>query len=247
MAKHAIDHVLADDLWQELGDDQPVVVPGRQAPRRLEHLGRAAEPFAAHVVDRAVVEGGEGAMQPRDDQVLVVARVADDRRAVRPTREVLEEAAAFKLELDVVGWVVELLLGHEAGPVDRIQIQARRAVVARRLWFSRLGKPGVGIEGHVVVEELAEERRPRRVGRVVGVVDAQRRIDDQLLWAGLERVPGVEEAAGLAQLAQRRLDLRALPRERRQPEDPTEVLGRGGTRARVPRALASASPPRRPD
>jgi hypothetical protein len=77
-----------------------------------------------------------------------------------------------------------------------------------------------------VVEELAEERRPRRVVRVVGVVGAQGQIDDQLLGPGLERVLGVEQAAGLAQLAQRRLDLRALLRKRRQPEDPTEVLGR---------------------
>ena len=53
-------------------------------------------------------------MQPRDDQVLVVARVADDRRAVRAARQVLEEAAALELELDVVGRVVELLLGHRA-------------------------------------------------------------------------------------------------------------------------------------
>jgi hypothetical protein len=77
-----------------------------------------------------------------------------------------------------------------------------------------------------VVEELAEERRPRRVVRVVGVVGAQGQIDDQLLGPGLERVLGVEQPAGLAQLAQRRLDLRALLRKRRQPEDPTEVLGR---------------------
>ena len=83
---------------------------------RLEYVGRVAEPLAAQQVDRAVVEGGEGAMQPGDDEVLVVARVADDRRAVRAAREILEEAAAFELELDVVGWVVELLLGHDPAP-----------------------------------------------------------------------------------------------------------------------------------
>jgi hypothetical protein len=66
---------------------------------------------------------------------------------------------------------------------------------------------------------------PAVVG-VVGVVGTQRQIADQLLGPGLERVLGVEQAACLAQFAQRRLDLRALPRERRQPEDPTEVLGR---------------------
>ena len=101
---------------QELVDDQPVVVPGGQAARRLEHFGRVADALAAHVVDRAVVEGREGAMHPGDDQVLVVARVADDRRAVRAAGQVLEQAAAFELELDVVGWVVELLLGHRSRP-----------------------------------------------------------------------------------------------------------------------------------
>ena len=65
---------------------------------------------------------------------------------------------------------------------------------------------------------------------------------------GRERVVGVEQAAGLAQLAQRRLDRRALLRERRQPEDPPEVLGRQEPApARRGAASAPASPPRRRD
>jgi hypothetical protein len=36
-----------------------------------------------------------------------------------------------------------------------------------------------GIEGHVVVEELTEEGRPRRLARVVRVVGAQRAVDDE--------------------------------------------------------------------
>ena len=77
-----------------------------------------------------------------------------------------------------------------------------------------------------MVEELAEERRPCRLTRVVGVVRAQREVDNQCLGPRRERIGGIEQAAGLAELAQRRLDLRALLGERRQPEDPPEMLRR---------------------
>jgi hypothetical protein len=75
-------------------------------------------PLAAHVVDCAVVEEQERAVQSGDDQVLVVARVGDDRAAVRATRQVLEAPAALDLQLDVVDRVVQRLVGDGAGAVD---------------------------------------------------------------------------------------------------------------------------------
>jgi hypothetical protein len=42
------------------------------------------------VVDRSVVEEDESAVQPGDDQVLVIARIGNDRGAVRQARQVLE-------------------------------------------------------------------------------------------------------------------------------------------------------------
>ena len=55
---------------------QPVVVPGRQPPRLRERLLPRAGPRRAGLLDGAVVEADEGAVQPGDDQVLVVARIA---------------------------------------------------------------------------------------------------------------------------------------------------------------------------
>ena len=111
--------------------DQPVVVPGREPARLREHVHRVAQaPLLADVVDRVVVEEQERAMQPGDDHVLVVARIADDRGAVGAARQILEDAAALDLELDVVAGVVELLLRDRAGAVDRVEVERRSAEVA---------------------------------------------------------------------------------------------------------------------
>ena len=222
-------------------DDHPLVVPGREPARLREDVHRVGQlPLLADVIDRMVVEEQEGAVQPRDDQVLVVARIADDRASVRAARQVLEGPAALHLELDVVGGVVELLLRDRPGAVDRVQVERRRAEVARVGRIGGLCEPRCGVEGHVVVDELAEEGRPRRVAGVVGIVGAQRGVDDQRLGSRRQRIGGVQQAAGPAQLAQRRLDLRRLPRERRQPEDPPEVLGAGRRR------VGAGPVPRRP-
>ena len=195
--------------------DQPLVVPRRQPARLGEDVERLAElPLLPDVVDRTVVEEEERAVERRDDQVLVVARIADDRPAVRAARQVLVDAAALDLELDVVGGVVQLLLRHRARAVDRVEVERGRAEVARALGSGRAPERRARVEGHVVVEELAEERRARRLARVVRVVRAQRQVDDQRLRPGRQRVVRVEQPARLAELAQRRLDLRALLRER---------------------------------
>src|SRR3954452_12551289 len=55
-------------------------------------------------------------------------------------------------------------------------------------------------------------------------------------WAPPRGVGGVEQAAGLAKLAQRHLNLRAVRCERRQPEHPPEMVGAGG------RCCAGAAP-----
>ena len=119
-------------------------------------------------------------MQPGDHQVLVVARVGDDR-GVRPSsaRQVLEQAAELDPQLVAVGRVVELRARDRALAVDGVEVERRRARVRR---VSRLGRHAQRrgrVEGDVVVDELAEERRPCRVRRVVRVVRAQARIGDQ--------------------------------------------------------------------
>ena len=80
-------------------------------------------------------------MQAGDDHVLVVARIADDRGAVGAPRQVLEQAAALDLQLDVVAGVVQLLLGDGAGAVDRVEVERRRAEVARVLRVGGVRQP----------------------------------------------------------------------------------------------------------
>ena len=57
--------------------------------------------------------------------------IADDRGAVGAARQVLEQPAALDLELDVVDRVVQLLLRDRPGAVDRVEVERRRAEVAR--------------------------------------------------------------------------------------------------------------------
>ena len=86
-AEHVVDHRLPDELRQELVQHEPLVMPRRQPARLREHTRRLLELLlVAHVVDRAVVEEQERALQPGDDQVLVVARVGDDRARRRRRR-----------------------------------------------------------------------------------------------------------------------------------------------------------------
>jgi hypothetical protein len=111
-------------------------------------------------------------------------------------------------------------------PIVEIERRSARVEGIRRVGGAR--QPRGGVEGHIVVEELPEERRPSRVTRVVGVVGAQGEVDDQCLGPSRERIRGVEQAAGPAELAQRRLNLRALRCERRQPEHAPETVGTDG-------------------
>ena len=75
-----------------------------------------------------------------------------------------------------------------------------------------------------MVEELAEERRTGRVRGVVRIVRAQRQVHDQLPRPCRQRVVRIEKPTRLAELDQRSLDPSALPGERRQAEDPPELI-----------------------
>ena len=132
-----VHHRLADEQRQELLQQHPVVVPGRQLPRLLERCGPCVT-VVAGPVDRLVVEEHEGTVQTRDHHVLVVARIGDDRR-VRPLRPlmVLEQAAEPDRQLVVVGGVVQLRARHRTGAVHRVEIEGRRARVGGRARIRR--------------------------------------------------------------------------------------------------------------
>jgi hypothetical protein len=118
-----VDPALANEEWQELVEDQPVVVPRQQPPGAGEYLVGVGVPLAAHLVDGVVVEEQERRVQAGDDQVLVVSRITDDRGVVRRPRQILEQAAALDPELDRVGRVVEMWADSRPPAVDRVEVE----------------------------------------------------------------------------------------------------------------------------
>ena len=90
------------------------------APARTRRPPDARRPQR---VDRLVVEEDERAVQPRDDHVLVVSRIAEDRADVRRARQVLEEPAGLDLQLRAVDRVVQLRRADRPASVDGVEIE----------------------------------------------------------------------------------------------------------------------------
>ena len=135
-------------------------------------------------------------MQLVDEQVDVVARVADQREALLVARHVV--AARPEQQLRRVVALVEVGAADGPAAVEALEVQARRAEVAQPVLLGvRAQRRAVG--GDVVRDELADERPAGRDGRVVRVLDL----------LGLGAVAG---PAGRADHVQQRL----VGRERRQ-------------------------------
>jgi hypothetical protein len=76
-------------------------MPGREpACFAIDLLGRQAPVVSGDIVDRVVVEQEERGMQTRENDVLVVARVAQNRRSAGRARQILEQSAVLDDELD---------------------------------------------------------------------------------------------------------------------------------------------------
>ena len=188
-------------------------------------------------------------MQPADDHALVVARITQQRAvgpvAVADAGNVLMHPAGAELQLrpDRPVRVLHIQVRTDPGAAAeyRIQIQRRRARVARDQRVLRHAERRGLIERDVVIDELPHERRPRRHGRVIrigpvrirrGRVAVHARVDDQRLRSGRQLIPGVHDPAPLADLQQRGADGVIRLREWRQVrEDPAEV---DATRRRSP-------------
>jgi hypothetical protein len=171
------------------------------------------------------VEQQDRGVQSGEHQVLVVARIGDDRRVVRLPRQILEKTAALDAEFVTVGRVVERWGAGRAAAVDGVEIESGRPRVARRGRLQRDREPGGLVKGDVVVEELTDEGGPGRVRRVVGVAGAERRVGEQVHRPLLQGVLCVEDPTGASHVhqggAQRR---RVQVGERRQVEDPPEPV-----------------------
>ena len=158
--------VLAADRLQEVLEDGVLVVPADEA-LHVGELRFLAEARGLEVGD-LVVELQEGRLELRDDRVLVVARIADERALrlaslgrvardvalVRHAAGVACERAAEEHVQAVVAVEIRLVVG--AAAVDGVEVEARRAEVDQRVGGVRLLQTAGRVEGDVVVEELPE-------------------------------------------------------------------------------------------
>ena len=146
-------------------DHGPLVVPPGQPARGLEHPF-ATDALRPRVIDDPVVELGDGLVQLDDDQVLVIARLRDDRPAVAVTRHVLYAVDIRRhQQLVAVGGIVELGLTRRSAPVDRVEVVARRPEVDGGIGVRLLLRERRVVERDVVVDELPDEREPREQAR----------------------------------------------------------------------------------
>ena len=135
----------ATDPGQEVGADHPLVVL-RDVPRAARGEALRRRRRARQRVDDAVVEADEGEVRLGDGQVLVVARIGDDRRPLSATVSALGaragqvEAVAWPriarrgASVPIFRWTPSLVeLGRRrvvrAGTVERVEVEARRAAL----------------------------------------------------------------------------------------------------------------------
>jgi len=155
--------------------DHPLVVLGDELAGRREPLGGRHR--ARQRVEHAVVEADHRAVGLADREVLVVARVGDDRLALGILgraraaweveaglgRDAVDRLGRAGLEVHAVG-LVELrrlrVLG--AGAVERVEVEAGRARLQQHARVDLRPEHHVRlVERQVVVDELAEIREAR--------------------------------------------------------------------------------------
>ena len=210
----------------------PVGVPGGR---------EAGKVVLGELVQDAVVEEDVPAVQAGDDHVLVVARIAQQRRvaAVRVghARDILVNAAGAELELRPDRSVrilhVQVRSQARAAAEHRVQIERRRTRIGREQRVLGDAQRRGLIERDVVVGELPHERRAGRHRRVIRVgpvgirgrgVSVDGRIHDQRLRPGAQLIARIEDPTRPADVHQRRANcVRGIRKRRQIGEDPPEV------------------------
>ena len=176
VAEHVVERRRPADARQEVMAQHPLVVLGDELARLREALCRRQR--GGEAVDDAVVEADERQVGLRDHEVLVVARVGDDRPplglgvgalAARQVEPVHRGVAADRGRLAVaqvhqIGLVEPRRLGVlRPGAVHRVEVQRRRAALQQRGRVDRGAEHHRRlVEGQVVVDELAQVGEPGR-------------------------------------------------------------------------------------
>src|SRR5262249_2945686 len=127
------------------------------------HLRGAPEDFSsvdtlfAQAIDHAIVKAQKSKLKLGDEQMRIVARVADDGEALFIARQVTRLAAVMTYEeLIRVMNVVEIRLTNWSGAIKRFKIEAWRAEILQNVYIFGLLQR-CSIMGDVVGNKLPEE------------------------------------------------------------------------------------------
>jgi hypothetical protein len=182
MRQHLGQHRGRDDRWQIVVEHDPLIVP---ADRRL----RGGE--IAELGGEAVVKAQEQPLELRDDDVLVVARVADDRAlvGVRDRRgrgkiaprqvlrpRIVRRAGQRTSEVEVEALRIEVRLIVGTAAIDVVEIEPRRPVIDQRAEIVLFLQAARRVEGQVVIDELAEVGISRGDAALLRVGAVERRL-----------------------------------------------------------------------
>ena len=155
--EYRVDQLGADQPREVVVDDHPLVVPDGLAPRGLEDV-RGGDAALAGQLDQPVVDLDHRHVQLRDDDVNVVARVADQRDSLGVSRHVVLLAAIVASEQQQrrVVAAVEERAADLARSVQALEVRPRAAEVdgARELGA---GGQRRAIGGDVMGDELSEQ------------------------------------------------------------------------------------------
>ena len=89
-AQNIAHHRLADERRQNFVHDDPLVMPRRELSRARKHRAGIGFAAGANEIDGAIVKQQKRRVQPGEDDVLVVARVGDERAPVLQARQIFE-------------------------------------------------------------------------------------------------------------------------------------------------------------
>ena len=132
-----------------------------------------AERDAGIVGHDPVVEPQHQSLQLRDDAVLVVARIADERPTGRAARQILggrvDAPADRRAEQERRAVVVHVGLVIRTAAIHVVEVEGRRPEIDQRVGVV-LALEGAGrVEGQIMVDELAQVGVERRDAAFLGV------------------------------------------------------------------------------
>ena len=169
------------DSTQEVPNYDPLVVP-------LHTLLRAGEPVRGveKITDDCVVETHHNRMKLSDNDVFIIAVIANNGSLIRRAGQVMGScvgaARQWGSQDEPVTCVSERFVFWPRA-VDRVEIQSRRPKVVQRVRVVQLRERGPRVERDVVVDELAQVRVAGGNGHVLLVVAGigALRVDDLAL------------------------------------------------------------------